>query len=86
MKTTDLFVVMRPSSATDSLGGDLPWQSYIHQTVDGESTDVNDAEVFTSVTEATFKCGYGNRVVTLAEAIRNAVAEGYERGEYDGAR
>jgi hypothetical protein len=85
MKTSELFVVLKPSSATDSVGGDLPWQSYIHQMVDGESTDVNDAEVFTSVTLATAKCGYGFRVVTLAEAIRKAVTEGYERGEYDGA-
>ena len=53
MTIADLFVIYKPSDQTDSMGGDLPWQSYSYATPERSfSSELSRALIFTSKEEA----------------------------------
>lgn len=91
MTTADIYLVYRPSTATDSMGGDLPWQSYIYVTENGTSTHPNDAKLYLT-REAAEKAVVNHfvdnnkmvdlRVGTLHDAIKWYGVECYDRAEY----
>ena len=86
MKTQDLYLVYRPSTATDSMGGDLPWQSYIYVTENGLSTHPNDAKLHLTkeAAEQAFHPDYRFRVGTLEDAITWYGIECCDRTECEG--
>ncbi len=91
MTIADLFVISKPSEATDSMGGDFPWQSYSY--VCGERsygceltsalvfTSEKDAEAFHKAHVAPIKRGY--RVVTLKTAHEYDKAAAVDRARYE---
>jgi hypothetical protein len=89
MNTKELFVVLKPSPATDSAGGDLPWQDYLMVSGNGRgiTTDLTLAVIYTRKQEAEAarsKCREPYmRVETLEEAIKHAMHAAYDHASWE---